>query len=242
MDLTFILQLTGLFLTLSVLLYLVFGDNALFRLVTYLFVGVASGYVLIMVVFQVLIPRFTGLLAPGNLVYFVLGLIPFLLGLLLFFKLLPGAAGIGTAPMGILVGIGAAVAVGGAVFGTLFGQIDGTLALVPSLGELATPAVPGAASPLSRLVQGLVTVAGVVSTLAYFQFSMRSRSPVTDQEAAPGARRAGLLETLAKLGQVFIGITLGAVFAGVFSASISALVERLGFIWDVVANLITQFF
>jgi hypothetical protein len=234
-------ELGALFLTLVVLLYFVIGDNPLFRIVTYTFIGVASGYVFILVLFQTLLPRLVSLLTSGNIIFLAIGIVPFLLGGLLFFKLFPRASAIGTLPMAILVGIGAAVAIGGAVFGTVFGQIDGTLALVPSLGELLAPPPADAASPAARLLQGVFTIIGVITTLAYFHFSMRSRAAAAPEaEEAVPARRGFSLELLAKVGQVFIGITLGAVFAGVYSAAITALVERIGFIFDAATNLMAQ--
>lgn len=77
MDIDFLLQLVGLFLTISILLYLIFGDNALFRLVTYTFIGVAAGYVAVVVIFQVLLPRLSSLLFSGQSVLIVTGLIRF---------------------------------------------------------------------------------------------------------------------------------------------------------------------
>ncbi len=225
MGLPFLLEVFGLFLTISVLLYLFVGDNALFRLVTYLFIGVVAGYITVLIVFNVLVPRLASLLFSGNLVFTVVGAILILLGILLFFKLSPRFSRFGALPMAILVGIGAAVAIGGAVFGTLFGQISGTLALF-NVREGG------------NLLSGVYVLLGATSTLAYFQFTTRSKAgtPVVDEETT--APRATPLELLAKVGQVFIGITLGAMFAGVYTAAISAMVERLGFIFETVFNIL----
>ena len=245
-DPRFIFQLVGLFLTLMVLVYLFAGDNALFRIVTYTFVGIASGYVVVLLLFQVLMPRFFNVLRTTDPLTIGLGLIPFVLGLLLLFKLSPRFSAVGTLPMAALVGVGAAVAVGGAIFGTLFGQIQGTINL------FRVQAGGGA-----RLLEGLFVLLGTISTLAYFQFSARRRptpaaslEPAEPQavdpsgESTPSApvRRASGLEVLAKIGQVFIGITLGAMFAGVYTAAITALIERLGFVIDTVNALIGRSF
>lgn len=234
MDLKLILELVGLFLTLIVLFYLIFGDNALFRIVTYSFIGIAAGYVVIIVLFQVMLPRlynlYTGLANPGGLLVGVLGIIPFILGLLLLFKLSPRLSAVGTLPMAIMVGIGAAVAIGGAVFGTISGQVGGTISLF-------SPNQPG--SSLKRLAEGIFVLVGAISTLAYFQFSTRTRTEATSTEVT--ARRGGVMETLAKIGQVFIGITLGAAFAGVYTAAISALIERLGFSINTIDSLLRYF-
>lgn len=230
MDLKFIMELVGLFLTLIVLLYLLFGDNALFRIVTYSFVGIAAGYVLVVVIFQVLLPRlynlYAGLSSSEGLLVVGLEIIPFILGLLLLFKLSPRLSSVGSLPMAILVGIGAAVAIGGAIFGTISGQIGGTISLFSA---------KQGGSSVTRLIQGLFVLVGAISTLAYFQFTTRARSDLP--ETAVTVRRNMMMEVLAKVGQVFIGITLGAMFAGVYTAAISALVERLGFSINTIMTL-----
>jgi hypothetical protein len=224
-----LLQVLGVALTLMILLYLIIGDNALFRLVTYSFIGVASGYVAVLVIFQVLIPRISILLVSSQMVLVLLGLIELLLGGLLFFQLWRRTSILATPTMAILVGVGAAVAIGGAVFGTLFGQIGGTTAIF-NLRALQPGVNPG-----SQLAWGMFVLIGVISTLVYFQFSVRSRDAAPHAEEV-SARRAAPLELLGMVGQGFIGITLGAVFAGVFTASISALVERVGFLYNFVAG------
>ncbi len=230
------LAIAGALLTVMVLLYLFIGDNALFRLITYIFVGVASGYVAALIVFQVLLPRLISplqnwlqsgnLFGSAQLLNIVLSLIPFLLGLLLLFKLSTGATAGGKLSMAILVGVGAAVAVGGAIFGTLAGQIGGTIGLFSR----------SSSDFFSRSLEGVFVLIGAICTLAYFQFSTRSRVAAPAAEGA--VRRGAMVEILGKIGQVFIGITLGAMFAGVFAASIAALVERIGYLFDVLTRFI----
>lgn len=221
MDLPLILDLFGIFLTLSILSYLLFGNNALFRLVTYLFIGVVAGYITVVIIFNVLFMRLRDMLFSGQGVLMVVGAILIVLGILVLMKLSPRLSRFGALPMAILVGIGAAVAVGGAVLGTLFGQIGGALAMF-NVREGGDPII------------GVFILLGTVSTLAYFQYSTRSKvtAPVTEEVATNP--RAKALELLAKVGQVFIGITLGAMFAGVFTAAISAMVERLIFLYETL--------
>ncbi len=225
-----LLQVLGVVLTLMILLYLIIGDNALFRLVTYTFIGIASGYVAVLVIFQVLIPRISVLLTSSQLVLFSLGLIELLLGGLLVFKLWRGTSFLGTPGMAILVGVGAAVTIGGALFGTIFGQISGSSAAF----NLAA-SQPGE-DPWLRLGWGAFVLVGTISTLVYFQFSARTR-PAAPVSAETRPRRAAVLELTAQIGQIFIGITLGAMFAGVFTAAVSALVERVGFLYNFVISL-----
>ncbi len=230
MDLQLILELIAAGLTVLVLLYLVVGDNALFRAVSYSFVGVTAGYVLVLILFQVLVPRLLVPLVQGVTqgkfgLEFVFAVVALILGILMLFKLSPRLSFVGNVPMAVLAGVGAAVAIGGAVFGTLFGQIGGTAATFPSFGEQGD-----FADQVSRMAEGFFVLIGTICTLAYFQFS------VTRKPNQPLARPP-FIELMGKIGQVFIGITLGATFAGVFAASISAFIERIGFLITVLSHL-----
>jgi len=42
-------------------------------------------------------------------------------------------------------------------------------------------------------------------------------------------RRFGFIELIAFVGSIFLAITLGVLFAGVYSAALTALIERLHF-------------
>ena len=214
--------LAAFILTLLVFSYL-FGDNLLFRIATYIFVGVSAGYVAVTVIYQVLLPRLILPLLQGTFIERVLVLVPLVMAALLLTKISPRLAPLGKLPMAYLVGVGAAVAIGGAVFGTLLGQIGG--AARPF--DLAAPG-----GGVGRLVEGVIVLIGTVGTLAYFQFTASSRT-------AQPARRSPIIENLSLVGQVFIGVTLGAVFAGVYSAALTALMDRIQFILTVIAQLIS---
>ena len=152
------------------------------------------------------------------------------LGALLLFKLSPRLSFLGAWSMAVLVGVGAAVAVGGAIFGTLFGQVGGTLSVFPQLGQMGAAIQQGLmADWVAQLLEGVFVLLGTVSTLAYFHFGAANRPNQP-------AQRARGIEILARLGQVFIGITLGATFAGVYVAAISAFVERLSAMINVLAS------
>jgi hypothetical protein len=219
MDSQLLFTLVGFVLTIMVFSYL-FGDNILFRIASYLFVGVAGGYVGALVIDQVILPRLIYPLLQGSLAERILACIPLLLSALLLGKLSPRLARLGTIPMAYLVGVGAAIAVGGAVFGTLLGQIRG-------IAEPFNLSTPG--NTFGGLLEGLILLIGAASTLVYFQFSATARP---DQPP----RRAPWIEGVSLAGQVFIGITLGALFAGVYAAAITALVERWLFIFTTIAN------
>src|SRR5512135_854276 len=105
-------------LTLMILSYLI-GDNPLFRVAIYVFVGVSAGYVAVVAWWQVLWPDLVVPLVTGSPMQRALLAVPLLLGGLLLMKGWPPLSRLGIPAMGFLVGTGTAVAVGGAVNGTL---------------------------------------------------------------------------------------------------------------------------
>jgi len=214
-DANMIWAAVAVFLTLLVLVgYLIGKSNFLFRLVAYLFIGVTAGYAVVVILYQLFLPRIIRPLLQGPLLLQILAAVPLVLGLLLLAKLSPRLAGLGNIPMAYLLGVGAAVLMGGALFGTLMGQVRASAA------PFGSP---------NQFLEGAFTLVGTICTLAYFSYGARSKA-----NQAP--RRPVLVDLLGKVGQVFIAITLGAVFAGVFSASIVALVERLGFILSFIRD------
>jgi hypothetical protein len=215
--------LVGFVLTLLVFSYL-FGDNFLFRVASNIFVGVSAGYVAVVVIYQVLLPRLILPLIQGSMLERLLVLVPLVMAALLLTKISTQFSSLGKLPMAYLVGVGAAVAIGGAIFGTLFGQIGGA-------AQPFNLSAPGGG--IARLLEGLLILIGTVGTLAYFQFGAPSRG-------AQPAARSPIVESLALAGQVFIGITLGAMFAGVYAASLTALMDRLQFVLTVIAQLISR--
>jgi len=215
----------GFALTLMVFSYLI-GDNPLFRVAIHVFIGVASGYATIVVINHVLLPRLIVPLISGSLEERVLAIIPMLLGWLLLTKISPRLAVFGNIPVAYLVGVGAAVAIGGAVVGTLYPQVNATI----SIFDLNTSQGFDSNRGL-QLVNGLIILVGTVTTLAYFQFGTGSRLP------NPSGVRSWL-DGLGQVGQVFIAIALGFLFAGIYSAAMVALVERLSFIVDFLKSVL----
>ena len=229
MSLDLIWTLVGFLLTLMILSYLL-GDNVFFRLATYGFVGVVAGYVVALVIDQVVITRLIQPLVFGSFNQMLLVLPPLVLSVLLFAKLSPRLASLGNLSMAYLVGVGAAVVIGGSVMGTILGQANGLIAPF----DLTQPS--GEQNYLLRLAEGGFMLVGAITSLIYFHFGARDKG---DQAAGEGPRRSRLIEGLAKIGEIFIGITLGAVFAGVLSAALTALVERLAFIIETIKTLIS---
>jgi len=202
------------------------GDNPLFRVAIHVFIGVASGYACIVIITNVLLPRMIVPIISGSLVERLLAVIPMLLGWLLLTKISPRLAGFGNIPVAYLVGVGAAVAIGGAVVGTLFPQVNATIAIFDLSASQGFDSNQGL-----QLVNGLIILVGTATTLAFFQFGTGTR-PAN----STGVR--SWLDGLGQVGQVFIAITFGFLFAGVYSAAMVALVERLSFIVDFLKSVL----
>ncbi|NPV57077.1 MAG: hypothetical protein HPY76_10470 [Anaerolineae bacterium] len=211
--------LVGFVLTLLVFTFLI-GDNPLFRLTAYLFVGVMAGYVASVVIYQVLIPRLARPLMEGSPEERLLALVPLVLAALMLTKLSPRLSHLGAIPMAYLVGVGAAVTVGGAALGTIIPQ---TLATIQSFGSAE-------GANLGGIAEAAIFLLGTASTLIYFQFQAHTRPGQPPERSRP-------IRLIARIGEVFIAVTLGAVFAGVYSAAVTALIDRLDFILTVITTI-----
>jgi hypothetical protein len=216
------------FFTLLILSYVI-GDGPLFRLAVYIFVGISSGYIAVVAFWQVIMPRLIfplwNTVISGNVlnlaVMLPLGLVS--LGALLL--LLPRQMGTRRLVVAYLVGVGAAVTIAGALGGTLIPQIEGTI----NAFDANTAAAHGA-DTFEMIVNGTIILLGTVFTLAYFHFGAR-------QKADGSMHRLGLLEILSWGGRIFIGIALGAVFAGVYAAALTALIERISSLINFILDL-----
>lgn len=221
----FIWTLVAFVLTIFILSY-VLGDNELFRLAVMVFIGASAGYAATLIIYQILLPRLIIPLLTQPITENFMLLIPAVFGILLLFKLSTKLTALGNPAMALLTGVGAAVAIGGAVTGTLFGQINGAIAPfdVSGLGSFSSIG--------TQLLGGVVLLAGTVTSLAYFHFGARKN------EGQLVAAQPFFVQILAKIGQIFIAITLGALFAGVLAASLAALIERLDFLLNALKPFI----
>jgi hypothetical protein len=216
--------IVGFLLTLFVFSYLL-GDNPLFRLAIYLFIGVSAGFAGIVAINSVLLPRLIAPLFSNSFSRLIQAVVPLLLAVLLMAKLSPRISRLGSIPMAYLVGVGAAAAVGGVVLGTLYPQVNSSV----NLFDLQV-AVDRGMNVGFYLVNGGIILVGTITSFAYFHFGAQRR-----QNQVPV--RQAWIEELSQIGQLFIAITLGVLFAGVYSAALAALVERLSFLVDFLRVL-----
>ena len=203
-------------LTLMVFSYIL-GDNFLFRLAAHIFVGVAVGYAIIIVWYQVFVP----VLVAGSFLRAVPALI---LCFLLLFKIRPAQSGfastLGGLALAFIVGIGAALALGGSLFGTLIPQVSAsaTISLNPEHYQ-DTEAGAG----LVDWLNSIIILLGTIGTFFYFTFAVRA-------PGAFGGLREGFVRFWAGMGRLIIIFTLGALYANTFSSRLALLVSRLQFL------------
>lgn len=214
----------GFVFTLMVFSYIL-GDNPLFRIAINVFIGVAAGYASVIVWYNILWPELILPLIIGTSSERIIAGIPLILGLLLLTKASARLSGWGTLPVIYLVGVGAATTIGGAILGTLFPQI------IASANLFDQTAISASDMGFIKLAEGALILLGTITTLAYFQFSTRARPG-----QAPS--RGVLVDGMGWVGQFFIAITLGAIFAGVYMAALSALIERSKFLVDFILPLV----
>jgi len=226
-------------LTIMVLSYLV-GDNPLFKLAMHLLIGVAAGYAGAVAVQSVLIPGLVepileaGLAGVGDSQLIVTRIVPLVLVMLLFLKVTPSVARYGTISMVLLVGVGAAVVVGGAITGTLIPLTRGSMeSLNPNIANQLT-----GESGLERLLNVAIVLVGTLTTLFYFQFTVRKSEGEAPLIVIAGASIPGPLTILRGIGKGFIAVTFGVMYAGAVAAALIVLAERVQFIWDTVTGVV----
>jgi hypothetical protein len=218
----------GFIFTLLVFSYLL-GDNPLFRFTIYLFIGISSGFITIITIYNVLFPRLILPLISTNQSERLLVLIPLALSALLLLKVSPRLAHWGNPAMAYLVGVAAAAAIGGGLLGTLLPQVSASINLFDISGIQAS-----GDNLISSLINGIIILTGTVATLAFFHFG----APKPEGQATLFQT---WVDNLSQLGKIFIAVTFGVLFSGVYSATLIALVERLQFLVNFIRLVLSPF-
>jgi hypothetical protein len=210
--------IAGTLLTLLVLSYIL-GDNPLYRLALHLLVGATVGYgvaVTTVTVLQTVLPALQSD-SPDR----VRALIPLVLGILLLFKGFPRWSAWGNFSTALLVGVGAAVAMGGALVGTIIPQ-------TAAVGSLNVWLREGSAG----LINGLIVMIGTIGALLAFAFAVPRQ---------PALRRLwnGSVGVLGQIGRLFLLAALGAAFGTALTASLTVLVGRVYAVVMGIQQLLT---
>lgn len=200
--------IAGAVFTVAIFSYLL-GDNFLYRIAVNIFIGVTAAFVLITAVESVLIPwiNATILAQPLEIPRVAVGLIPLLMGFLLMFKLSPGLSRLGGLGLVFVLGVGTAIALWGAVNGTL-------IPLVTQTGREFR----------QNVVEGFIIIAGTVSVLVYFTYLGIRRQNGEIEQLLP-------IRVTGAVGRFFLMITFGATYGLLIISALTVLtnviVERL---------------
>jgi hypothetical protein len=226
---TSLLELTGTLvaaiLTLFVFSYLL-GDNILYRLTEHLFVGVAIGYAVVVAFHTVLASKLLLPLAEavseGDGARVLLLSLSLILGLLLLTKPFRGISWLGSISVAFLLGVGAALAIGGALVGTLLPQVEATADMTGYTTRYGS---------VLGLLSGIVVLVGTIGVLLHFYFGRRQEGPLA------GLRNA-LIKGWGGTGRWFMVVAFAALLATTFVSRLSLLVGRIEFLLESVRGLL----
>lgn len=216
MDVNLIGSIVAGLLTLMVFSYLI-GANPLWRVAQSLLVGVSVGYVTLVILTQVVVPQVARIIQPAADAPPTdrwLAAVPVALGLLLLMRIaFPGAwpASFG---LNLVVVVGAALALGGALAGTIVPQSLDTMRLL----DLNNPVASAG---------NIVLLLGVVCALAYFAFGARANG-----------ERPQPVRILATIGRWVLLVAFGALLGSLSTTFFSALIDRLLALIYTVLDLI----
>ena len=195
-------------LTVAVLSYVLYRENPVYRIAEALFVGVSLGNVVVMAVRSLLTSGVNPLLG-GDLLLAV----PVALGLLLFTIYSKRLGKLSQWPVAVMSGVGVGLAIRGAVHTYIYDQIKASITPIVVLGD-----------PMATINAVLVLV-GVVSTLAYFLFTVEG--------GAGGAR-------VKTAGRYFMMLFFGAMFGQVAMTRITYITGRAQFLVQFLMSLLAH--
>ncbi|MGC9399431.1 MAG: hypothetical protein ACP5HM_09875 [Anaerolineae bacterium] len=200
----------GMLLTFIILLGYLLGDNPLYRWSVALLVGVGAGYVFAVTAHFLVRWTMGGVTGEQHP---VLVLPPLIFGFLLLLKGFPKLSPVGNISMGLLLGVGVAVAISGALLGTLLPQMANTgRALVLDQGW--RPAL-----------EGVLMIVGTL--LALFAFS--------PHPFLAGEEPSFVEKGIRWAGQTLVALALAVAFAGALTSALTLLLKHW---WTFVVELL----
>lgn len=220
------------FFTLCIFSYL-YRDNPLYKLAEAVVVGVSAGYWTVSLFWDVLVVKLFTRLAPDLVQSWITGgteqpaavdwtyLVPLVLGLLLFSRLIPGWGWLSRWPLAFTVGTTAGLRL------VLFAGSDIVAQIRSSLVPLIVllPSDSGAVFQPWDSLRNVVLLSSVLACLAYFYFS---------------AEHKGALGAVSRYGVWVLMITFGAAFANTVMGRITLLTLRLEFLYRDWLGLIPK--
>ena len=209
-------------LTLMVFSY-VLGDiplvRNLYRIAVYIFVGMAAAFTTIVTFEGVILPYLQDIQNPvtswtplGNTADIFIFFTAVLFGLLLLLKPIARLSWLTNSVFAVVIVVGSAVAVIGALTGTLF----------PLVRTSTTIPADTTSNPVSLLNVAVIFL-GTVTSLIYFQYQAK-------QDDSGYIYQGRFVRRLSWVGKVFIVTTLGAIYATAMLTSLTILTERISFL------------
>jgi len=195
------------FFTLAIYSFL-YRDNVVYKFVENVFIGVAAGYLVVIIFFNnikpdLVVPLFT----EGRLVL----LIPLAMMLLVFTRIFAKVGWLSRIPIAFVVGVGAGLAIPNTMMAMVVAQLGGTANI-----QFTSPdVVVGSLAGIRLLTGGLILLLGTIAALIYFFFSLPHEGPVGQ---------------VARVGTWVIMIGFGASFGYTVMARISLLIGRVLFL------------
>ncbi|MEW6015998.1 MAG: hypothetical protein AB1690_11815 [Candidatus Zixiibacteriota bacterium] len=185
-------------LTLAIYSFL-YRDNPVYKFAESLLIGLSIGYALVTfwqtaILDKLLQPLFQ----QGQLLLAV----PLILGLLMFSRFSRRLSWLSRIPLALMIGAGAGAAIPAMLYERTLRQVSN------SIQPLVT-------SDSQFNFSGLVVLAGLLSTLAYFYFSREHK---------------GFLGGVAKIGTYFMMVFFGATFGYTVMSRMSTLIGRIDFL------------
>lgn len=189
-------------LTLCILSFL-YRDNPLYKVAEHIFVGVSTGYLVVIAIRDALWrdvyePLFT---APRT-EYIVI--LPAILGLCLFLRYSDKLAPISRVPVAFFVGVTAGTWIPNYIEGYIIQHTGATI--VPLFG---------AGTGWVESINNLIILIGVLSVLVYFFFSVPHR---------------GAVRGVARTGTIYLMLFFGAAFGYTVMGRVSILIGRMRFL------------
>lgn len=215
-----LLAFAGVVLTLMVFSYLL-KDKLFFGISMYILVGVSTGFAAVVLLRRVIIPMLVIPLFELPKIDGLLALVPLILSILLIWSLFKKSSKSGGLPLGMLAGFLVAISIVGISRGTLAPQL---LSIVDAFDPafIVNEGLPD----WTGIFEAFLMLLGVAAVLFFFHHrSLREKQTETSMP---------WIEALSGVGQIFIGISFGAFFVGLFATALTALIASLNRIIDFV--------
>ncbi len=218
-----IIALFGFALTLMVFSYLL-GDlpllGSLYRIAVYIFIGMTAAFTLIVSYEGVILPYLQDIQDPttswttlGSRADIYIFFAALLFALLLLLKPVKSLTWLTNSVLAVVIVVGAAVGVVGALTGTLFPLLQATVAIPENM-----------TADFGALVDALLVFVGTMTGLYYFHYQARA--------SAEGEKQSKVGRGFRHIGKAFLVAALGAIYASTILTCLTILTERIGFLFQ----------